>query len=60
MEIQLIKAKREDEKTKIFLDESYREYGEHLDQQVLRKMPQTRGLKGALKKEEQKEVELEN
>lgn len=60
MEIQLIKAKREAEKTKILLDEAYGEYGEQLDEQVPRKRPQTRGLKRALKLEEQKEAELAN
>lgn len=60
MEIQLIKAKREAEKAKAFLDETYGEYGEQLEDQVPRIRPRTIGLKRALELEKRKEVELAN
>ena len=60
MEIQLIKAKREAEKAKALLDETYGQYGEYLDEQVPRRRPRTRGLKRALELEKKREAELAN
>jgi len=52
MEIQLIKAKREEMKAKELLDESYDRHGE--PQQEKKSRPRTRGLKRALELERQK------
>ena len=60
MEIQRIKEKREAEKEKALIDEAYGKYGEHLDEQVPRRRPRTRGLKRALELEKQKETEPVN
>ena len=62
MEIQLLKAKREENKAKALLDEAYGRYSEtnEVEEQVPRRRPRTRGPKRALKLKRQKEVELAN
>ena len=61
-EVKFIKAQREPEKAKIFLEEALETYGvtEEPKYQVTRRRPRTRGLKRALELERQKEVELAN
>jgi len=58
MEIQPIEEKREEMKSKAFLNEAYDRYGE--PKQEPKSRPRARGLKRSLELDRQKEVELVN